>query len=199
MDKGILGIFLRFTAVLAASTVLAIATYFFLAPKPGLLFPNSDFELGTLENWRNEGAAFMNQPTLGDNAAPRHKPLGKTIQGSYWIGTFENRPSGDVEAGATQGDAPQGRLTSIPFTITRAVIAFSAGAGGGTPQTSVNLLVDERAVLTESPAASPEGQEALRPVRWNTTEWLGKKARIQIKDESSGPGGHINADGFRYE
>ena len=198
-NKNILAIFLKLAAVAAVSTGLALAVYLSLAPKPGLLFANSDFELGTLENWHAEGAAFLNQPTLGDNSAVRHHPLGKTLQGNYWIGTFENRPSGDTEAGAVQGNVPQGHLTSVPFVIKRSTITFYAGAGSGTPQTSVNLWIDDRIVLTAAPALNAQNQESMHLIRWNTAEWLGKKARIQIKDEASGPGGHINADDFRYE
>lgn len=43
--------------------------------EPILLFENSDFEKGTLENWMAVGDAFLRQPTKGDNPAARSPPL----------------------------------------------------------------------------------------------------------------------------
>ena len=199
MDKSILRMVLRLTAVLAVSIGVFTSSYIFFSPKAGLLFPNSDFELGTLENWQVEGAAFLNQPTLGDNPAVRHLSLGKSLQGRYWVGSYENRSSGEMAAGSIQGDVPQGKLISVSFKMTRPWLSFMAGAGNGSPQTSINLLVDGKAVLTESPTAGPQGNESMHRVRWNTSGWLGKKARIEIRDEASTPEGHINADDFRFE
>jgi FG-GAP repeat len=63
-----------------------------------------DFETGTLAGWTAEGAAFVHQPTFGDNSLHREeqsrtrfggRAMGGSsthVQGRYFIGTYEKRP-----------------------------------------------------------------------------------------------------------
>ena len=98
-----------------------------------------DFETGNLVGWSATGDAFDYQPTYGDNTYAREiyggvgdvrahgRGQGVRQRGRYWIGTYEMRPgngdadytapSGDYPAGSTQGDTPQGTLTSQPFLV----------------------------------------------------------------------------------
>ena len=94
------------------------------------------------------GTAFMNQPTFMDNTAHRNvystiyggnptQPSG--FRGRYWVGTYENRPGNQSfpdpavapwhYPGMTQGDKPQGSLSSEPFVIAGSRISMLVGGG----------------------------------------------------------------------
>lgn len=194
---------LKFVIKLCIIFVLSVLTGFFtfrvLSPQDKLLFPNSDFEKGSLENWTAEGAAFQNQPTFGDNPLKRGRTRPTEIQGNFWIGTYENRPSADSAEGMSQSDGPMGRLISTPFTLQGSKIGFLAGAGNNTNDTTITLVIDGKTVLTHTPSALVLNEETLQPVVWDVQQWKGKKARIIITDQSFGHWGHINADNFRYQ
>ena len=76
-----------------------------------LLFPNSDFESGTLTGWTAEGEAFQVQPTKGDNPTARNRES-SNLQGEWWIGGFEKYTGTVGRPGETVGDQPTGTLTS---------------------------------------------------------------------------------------
>ena len=147
-----------------------------------------DFEMGDLRGWTLTGTAFDNQPTLGDNTYARnvygenlvtsfktkaqdwlrspvttfHGDPGQRIgqQGRFWVGTYENRRTNATVAGAVQGDAPVGTLTSPPFIVGGSLvdaktgkraseairstlqIGFLIGGGCRAEETFVELLVD---------------------------------------------------------
>lgn len=88
-----------------------------------------DFETGGLTGWTQTGEAFKNQPTFGDNPTARNRGQASNHQGQYWIGTYENRHQSSDPAGAVQGDAPQGTLTSTPFILRNSRISFLVGGG----------------------------------------------------------------------
>lgn len=160
-----------------------------------LLFPNSDFELGDLGNWTAEGEAFLHQPTKGDNIAVRRpgKATAAPI-GMYWIGSSENyQGKPDQTPGSHQGDAPQGILRSIPFTIRGSTILCRVG-GGADAGLKVQLLVNGRPVKW----ARGTRRERMRPVVWVVNDYLGQTAEIEIQDRSSARWGHVNVDDFRY-
>ncbi len=160
-----------------------------------LLFPNSDFEEGTLGNWTAEGGAFEAQPTKGDNVAARTgNRWTARVQGTYWVGTYE-RYTGAAEAkpGGERGDGPTGTLRSIPFTVNSSVIAFRIG-GGKQTSVGVRLLVNEQTVET----AHGTGVEDMLPVVWDVQAYLGQQAELEVYDRSDGPWGHINVDNFHY-
>src|SRR5579859_3808711 len=68
---------------------------------------NFDFETGTLQDWKAEGAAFAGQPIKGDTVAARRGDMKSQHQGQFWIGGYE-----------LHGDKPEGTLTSKAFKVT---------------------------------------------------------------------------------
>jgi fructan beta-fructosidase len=161
-----------------------------------LLFPNSDFEAGTLLNWSAKGTAFANQPIKGDNAAARHRePIGQ--QGEYWIGTYDNYTGQPGETpGSVRGDQATGELLSVAFTITQPLIAFLMSGGHHPDREYVALLVEGKMVKK----AVGHTTEPLEQAVWDVKPWIGKQAQILIKDDwgVAESWGHINADYFHY-
>ena len=186
------------------------------APRPEV-FRNWDFEdfgIG-LRDWTRTGNAFLNQPTYGENVSVERVnaaavPLGGDywrgpyptgIQGRYWIGTYEYRPTPGNAWGAVQGDGPTGTLTSPEFTISQPWITLMVGGGAG-PETRVELQVlgadKSGADFGAVHVASGTNSEVMRRVEWDVAAYAGRVARIHIADESSGGWGHINVDDIRF-
>ncbi|ETW09107.1 hypothetical protein, variant [Aphanomyces invadans] len=148
-----------------------------------------------------------------------------TIQheGRYWIGTFESRPGAGVSqraspftcafanadcrttkysepgtaiAGTSQGDDPQGTLSSQVFTIMGSRMSFRLGGGCNLATIYVELLVDGVSVRRETGRCD----EKMRLVTWNVTRHRGKSAIVRIVDASSTDlWGHINVDDFQFD
>ncbi len=169
-----------------------------------LLFENSDFEKGTLENWQAEDYAFQYQPTKGDNLSARGYPKPSNHQGKYWIGTYEKYQGKKGEIpGTIQGDMPFGCLTSVPFIIKEERIAFLVGGGvfrvvNSGLRSYVALEVDGEMVLK----ACGKNSELMEMQVWDVKEWLGKTGRIIIADAHCpielSSFKHVNADYFHY-
>ncbi|MCW1915442.1 glycoside hydrolase family 32 protein [Luteolibacter sp. GHJ8] len=174
-------------AVFAVSALAALPA---LAEKV-LLFPNSDFEAGTLENWTASGTAFTRQPTFGDNTAARGN-VSCGEQGNYWIGTFENYDGVTGNPGDTRGDGATGTLTSQEFTITKRYITCRIGGGNHPGITGAKLLCEG----LEYAIGTGLNSEAMFPATFDAAALQGKLARIVIFDQATGGWGHINADDF---
>ncbi|MEZ6134637.1 MAG: glycoside hydrolase family 32 protein [Pirellulaceae bacterium] len=172
--------------------ILAIVLVASYAWGDELLFPNSDFESGTLDGWTIEGEAFKTQPTKGDNTLARNRES-SNLQGTWWIGGFEKYNGREGKPGATAGDGLVGTLTSREFTIKRPYITFRVGAGNLPGEVGVKLLVDGR----EFELASGVDSETMVLHSSDVKEHVGKTARIQIFDSATGGWGHINVDDFR--
>jgi hypothetical protein len=171
--------------------ILAVGGWLLLDyTRMSLLFPNSDFETATLQNWTAEGEAFSGQPTPVDTIEKRVR-ANVFARGRYLIGTFE----GNQLRG--RGDAPIGSLRSIPFIIRGERIRFLIGAGDGTSEVSVQLMVENRVVRQSIGYGKATNSESLVPVEWDVSPWRGREARIQINDSASNGWGHINVDDFR--
>lgn len=169
--------------------------FYFPWEKP--LFDNSDFKKGDLTHWTAQGNAFNNQPTYGDNSFHRGRGTAN-LRGAYWIGTYEDHHTQDRPWGKVQGDGPIGTLTSNPFIIERDHIGFMIGGGDSTLNESVALMVDGQEVLDQSGWGNIIDTETMSRIVWDVSRWKGKKARLIITDNSSGPWGHINVADFRY-
>jgi len=154
-----------------------------------------DFEDPDLPGWIRTGTAFDYQPTYGDNPTERHRGQPSKHQGEYWIGGFEKRPRAFDRPGATQGDGPQGTLTSQPFRISTPTISFLIGGGCDKNRVYVELLVDDRSVIKTTGKCT----ETMERTQWNVSQYYGKTARIRIVDDSGGGWGHINVDDFRFK
>ena len=166
-----------------------------------LLFPNSDFERGSLLNWNARGRAFLNQPTFGDNPF-YHKASASHMTGNYFVGTFEDRPSAKVREGRSQPNELSGALESVPFVIKRNRISFLLGAGDFSENESVSLVVDGVKVLNEKGRGilSRFQGESMRTVLWDVSRWKGHQAALLIRDNAiPRPGSHINVDDFKYD
>jgi len=164
-------------------------------PDNMLLFPNSDFEMGSLQHWKAQGSAFERQPTLGDNPSMRERGKHSNHQGKYWVGTYElyqGKPG--EEPGMVRKDIAFGTLRSETFKIRGYAIRFLLGGGKGSGL-EVCLYIDGKVVKSEK---NKENREDMQPVIWMVSEYKGKDAEIEIIDDSMDAWGHINVDDFRY-
>lgn len=144
---------------------------------------NLDFETGTLQDWRAEGAAFDKQPVHGDTVVKRRQETTSRHTGDYWVGTYE-----------FFGDVPQGKLTSAPFKVTQPYASFLLG-GGSHEGTRVEIVrTDTKAVAFKT---SANDTEAMRHVVVDLHDVLGQEVFIRLVDEESGGWGHINFDDFK--
>jgi len=162
---------------------------------------NNEFETGDLTDWEADGEAFDFQPTWGDNPTARNRGQPSEHQGDWWLGLYEKYQGPDKgkklgqNPGATQGDGPQGTLTSIEFTIVGKTMNFLIG-GGNHPwkddpaPCSVNLEIDGKVVLT----ATGNNTETMARVEWDLSGLDGETAQIVVVDNNSGGWGHPNFD-----
>jgi len=155
---------------------------------------NLDFEKGNLDEWTVSGTAFNNQPTYLDNPTLRGRNEPANQMGNYWIGTYENRHTTYDNAGAVQGDNPQGKITSPEFIITKNKMSFLIGGGNDINTVYVELVVDDQSVKK----ATGMNNETMNRVVWDISKYKGKKAYINVVDFSSGAWGHINFDDVKF-
>jgi hypothetical protein len=128
--------------------------------------------------------------------------------------------------GTTQGDEPQGTLTSPVFIISGNQISLLLGGGADLAVVRAELLVRTtvanrsrfetvrepdgtlfsypRVNLPDGPyfqihASSGRNSERMERVNWPVRELQNEQARIRIVDLSSGSWGHINVDDIRFD
>lgn len=142
-------------------------------PRPCIAL--AQFEGGTYGAWQSTGEAFGPGPASG--TLPDQNPVTGFV-GQGLVNTF------------FKGDDTKGTLTSPEFTIQRRFINFKIGGGNHAGKTCVDLLVDGRTVRT----AAGLNSEHLLWDAWLVEEFEGQKATIVIRDEMTGPWGHINVD-----
>ena len=170
-----------------------------------------DFDDGTLQGWSATGAAFVNQPTYGNNVVVRRPGESPGQDGNYWIGSYENHPNNAAPPGPVQGDEPQGNLVSPAFRVDGRAISFLVGGGSDRNSEFVGLLIRSRPGFPPPPRPDlvyrlPDGDYQLTLVAtgrndehmmrtiWDVHEFAGETARIIAVDRSSAPWGHINLD-----
>ena len=135
----------------------------------------ADFEGQDYGDWQATGEAFGLKPTR-DNLE-----FQKDITGFEGIG-FANSSS--------DGDKPQGKLTSPKFQVQRKFVNFLIGGGNHHNKTCINLVIDDQIVRT----ATGHNQAKLAAVTWDVSEFSDKIARLEIVDKHSGGWGHISLD-----
>jgi uncharacterized protein (DUF608 family) len=153
-----------------------------VAKRPEIVF--EEFEKATYEGWTSEGTAFGAGP-VEESAMPGYQ--GKIgARGRRLVNSHASAPG----EGVTAKDAATGRLTSRPFRIERSFIRFLAGGGPHKTKTCVNLLVDGKAVLSQTGSAA----NTLSPRIWDVRRWTGREARIEIVDDHGAGWGNIGVD-----
>jgi putative membrane-bound dehydrogenase-like protein len=145
---------------------------------------NLDFETGTLKDWSAEGEAFRGQPVKGDTVNPRRGDMHSRHQGNYWIGSYE-----------IHGDAPEGTLTSVPFTVSQPWASFLIG-GGAQTTTCVELVRKDTGAVFHR--ASGLDEEDMRREVVDLRPLAGKEVFIRLVDRNPGGWGHVNFDDFRF-
>lgn len=145
--------------------------------RPPVVF--ADFEGDDYGDWVAEGEAFGRAPARG--TLPDQNP----------VSGFTGRGLANTFLG---GDAPRGKLTSPGFTIERPYIAFLIGGGSQAGRTCLNLVVDGAVVRT----ATGRDSERLAPHNWDVSDLAGRRARVEIVDDSSEGWGHVNVDRIEF-
>ena len=162
---------------------------------------NNDFETGDLTDWEKDGEAFDFQPTWGDNPTARNRGQPSRHQGDWWLGLYEKYQGPDIgkkdgqNPGGTQGDGPQGTLTSIEFTIIGETMNFLIGGGNHAWDVApapccVNLEINGKVERT----ATGNATETMSRKEWDVSDLKGKTAQLIVIDKNSGGWGHPNFD-----
>ena len=141
-----------------------------------------DFESNKPDKWAVEGRAFSGFPKPNYHHAPLRNMQGKGLADSFF--------NDGKEASASASDGPTGKMTSKPFVIERRMIKFLIGGGKHPGQTCLNLIIDDKIVRT----ATGSNSERLGWQIFDVSEYVDKKARIEIVDARSDGWGHIMVD-----
>lgn len=133
-----------------------------------------DFEQGHY-NWEMEGTAFVESPS---NQALFRQGAVMGKEGLFFANSHHNRA------------ISTGKITSPEFKITKDYINFLVGGNHIPNQLSVNLLVSEKVVRSET----GNNSGGMQWMGWDVSEFKGKDAKIEIVDNASS--GAILADHF---
>ncbi len=140
-----------------------------------------DFETGGLAGWTFEGTAFGRGAVDGPLWDPRRRGAQGLVGGAggrRWVSSFHG------------GDAATGKLTSPSFRLDRPVLRFRLGGGRDLARLFVGLRVDGQMVRR----ATARNSEQFRSVTWDVRSWLGRDAKLEIVDASTGSWGHLQVD-----
>ncbi|UCD52415.1 MAG: hypothetical protein JSW27_07210 [Phycisphaerales bacterium] len=152
------------------------------ATQPEILF--EDFEKDSYKGWTASGTAFGAGPIEVEKMPDYQGDV--RGQGQRVVNTHNVRQGEDVRG----GDTHRGTLTSKPFTIQRRYINFLIGGGAHQGKTCLNLLVDGQVVQS----ATGQNNNRMAPASFNTSQWEGKTAWLQIVDQETGGWGNIGVD-----
>jgi putative membrane-bound dehydrogenase-like protein len=149
---------------------------------------NLGFELGSLQGWKTDGNAFLDQPVNQDGISQRWPGQTSNKAGDYFIGGYES-----------VRDAGTGTLESIPFRVTHPYAGFLF-SGGENPSTRAEILLHEpnQGPTRVIAKASGENREQMRRVGIDLREYQGASISVRLVDENSGAWGHLNFDDFRF-
>jgi uncharacterized protein (DUF608 family) len=155
-------------------------------PQPDIVF--ADFSDGTYNGWIVEGDAFGNSPVARKDLPPYMRNIGG--QGDYIVTSHNFRAAQSIEA----ADDLTGKLTSREFTIERNFITFESAGGNKPHEAGVRLLIDGHPVLEQT----GNNDNALKPRTWDVRSYRGRKARIEIFDQATGPWGNVHVNHFVF-
>lgn len=128
--------------------------------------------------WKVEGNAFGRGPSKGTENS--QNPV-SGFTGPGLVNTYGG------------GDGPRGRLVSPAFQIKERYVSFLIGGGQLPGKCCLNLVVDGKAVRTET----GQNTEQLRRVEWDVQDLAGKEAKLEIVDDHSDGWGHVLVDDIR--
>tara|TARA_R110002020_G_scaffold98268_2_gene234046 strand:- start:4516 stop:6507 length:1992 start_codon:yes stop_codon:yes gene_type:complete len=133
-----------------------------------------DFEQGH-RNWKMEGTAFIESPS---NQALFRQGAVMGKEGAFFANSHHDRAKST------------GKLTSPDFTISKDHINFLVGGNHIPKDLSVNLLVDNKVVRSET----GNNSGGMQWMGWDVSEFKGKTAKVEIVDNA--PNGAILVDHF---
>lgn len=139
----------------------------------------ADFENADYGSWKTEGEAFGAAPSQGATAPEQRL---REFQGERLANSY------------AKSDQPIGKLISPEFAVRQPFISFLIGGGNHPGGTCINLVVDDKVVLTQT----GENSDAMRLVEWPVAEFVGRRARFEVVDSVSGGWGHIEVDQIEF-
>jgi 3D (Asp-Asp-Asp) domain-containing protein/murein DD-endopeptidase MepM/ murein hydrolase activator NlpD len=136
-----------------------------IAPKNILI---DGFERGTYQQWDLQGNCWNRTPEFLSDRLPV-----PGTSGSYYLSTAHPKNGDNRPVSGT------GVALSSEFTLTLPRLRFRIGGGNYPEECCLNLLVDGKVVRTETGS----GTDRLIPVEWDITEFVSKRARLQVVDK----------------
>jgi fructan beta-fructosidase len=140
-------------------------------PKGQVVF---DFEHG-IDDWKMEGDAFYESPAK--QALFQQGAIMGQI-GKFFVNSFHKQGAG------------LGKITSPSFTISKNYLSFLVAGNYNPDNLSVNLLIDGKAVRSQT----GNNSGGMRWKYFDVTELRGKNAQVEILDKATN--GTISADQF---
>ncbi len=144
----------------------------------------ADFEATTYEGWRTTGEAFGSGPSAVAEIPAYQGDV--QAHGQRTVNSHAAAPGDSVSS----KDAATGTLTSPDFVVDRDFINFRMGGGAHRERTCMNLLVDDRVVLS----ATGQNDNRMTPRTWDVRRWAGRTAQLQVVDNERGGWGNIGVD-----
>ena len=132
----------------------------------------ADFESGTYDDWLVTGDAFGRIPQTQKTIASYQGEV--NARGTFFVNSHNIRSGGD----SVKGDRFTGTLTSSSFKIDFDEIQFLVGGGAHKEKTCVNLVIDDKVVLT----ATGNQSNQMSVKAWDVRPFSGKTAKIQVVD-----------------
>ncbi len=150
--------------------------------RPDIAF--DDFEKETYDGWTATGTAFGTGPIEKDKIPGYQGDVG--AHGKRLVNSHTTAPGADV----AEKDAATGTLTSKSFVIERDYITFLIGGGEHPGRTCINLVVEDKVVLS----ATGKNDNRMQSHSFDTRPWAGKPAQLQIVDNEKAAWGNIGID-----
>ncbi|MCE9610156.1 MAG: hypothetical protein K8R23_08090 [Chthoniobacter sp.] len=151
--------------------------------RPDIVF--ADFEDDNYGAWTVEGTAFGSRPAKATDFHGNPPPKKLGAHGQALANSVLSAPS----IGGSK-ERTTGKLTSPEFTIERNFIRFLIGGGEDAKHLGLRLMIDGQMVRS----ATGHTAHLLRTDSFDTSAFIGRKARLEIFDESTGGWGNIGVD-----